>query len=74
VEVFAVAPNVRREIAVYLVSPWLIGLPVLFLGAWLGLRLYGRLDQSGFRRVILPVLLFAGLSPVVRLQLRDDDV
>ena len=38
-----------------------IGLPALLLGNWAGLRLYGRLDETGFRRVVLVLLLLAGL-------------
>jgi uncharacterized protein len=42
---------------------WLcmLGLPVLLAGTWAGLRLYGRLDEAQFRRVVL-VLLFASGS------------
>jgi uncharacterized membrane protein YfcA len=39
---------------------FLMGLPALLAGIWLGLRLYGRLDQDGFRRVVLLLLLLAG--------------
>jgi uncharacterized membrane protein YfcA len=37
---------------------FVIGLPVLIAGTWLGLKLYGRLDEATFRKVVL-VLLFA---------------
>jgi uncharacterized protein len=43
-----------------------IGLPALLAGTWLGLRLYGRLDEAGFRTVILGLLLISGLGLVVR--------
>ena len=44
-------------------SGWLftIGLPALFAGTWLGWRLYGRLDEATFRKVVLYVLLVSGL-------------
>jgi hypothetical protein len=29
---------------------FLLGLPVLLVGTWLGLRLYGRLEEAAFRR------------------------
>lgn len=38
-----------------------LGLPVLLLGTWLGLKLYGRLDEAGFRRVVLVLLLASGV-------------
>jgi uncharacterized membrane protein YfcA len=37
---------------------FLIGLPALLAGTWLGLKLFGRLDEAAFRKVVL-VLLFA---------------
>jgi uncharacterized membrane protein YfcA len=41
---------------------FLIGLPVLLAGTWLGLKLYGRLDEAGFRKVVLALLLVSGLA------------
>ena len=41
---------------------FLLGLPVLLAGTWLGLRLYGRLDPAGFRRIVLVLLLASGLG------------
>ena len=49
---------------------FLAGLPALFAGSWLGLRLYGRLDEAGFRKVVLGLLLLAGaalVAPSMRL-------
>jgi hypothetical protein len=40
---------------------WL-GLPLVIVGNWIGLRLYGLLDEQGFRRVVLWLLLLSGLS------------
>jgi hypothetical protein len=41
---------------------WLfvIALPVLLVGTWLGLKLYGRLDEAQFRKVVLVLLLASG--------------
>ncbi len=44
---------------------YLLGLPLLLAGLWSGLKLYGKLDDAGFRRVILLLLLAAGLSLIV---------
>jgi uncharacterized membrane protein YfcA len=41
---------------------FVIGLPALLLGSWAGLKLYARLDDAGFRRVVLVLLLVAGLA------------
>jgi uncharacterized protein len=43
-----------------------IGLPMLLVGTWMGLRLYARLDKAGFRKVVLGLLLISGLGLVVR--------
>jgi uncharacterized membrane protein YfcA len=46
---------------------FLAGLPALLAGTWAGLRLYGRLDEAGFRKVILALLLLAGVALVAPL-------
>jgi uncharacterized membrane protein YfcA len=42
-----------------------IGLPVLMAGVWVGLRLYGRLDDAAFRKVILWLLLLSGVTLLI---------
>lgn len=44
-----------------IVKLFLMGLPALLLGLWLGVRLYGRLDDAAFRKAILILLLISGL-------------
>jgi uncharacterized membrane protein YfcA len=41
---------------------FLIGLPALAAGTWAGLKLFGRLDEAVFRRVVLVLLLLSGIS------------
>lgn len=43
---------------------WLfvIGLPALLLGTWVGLKLFGRLDEAGFRKIVLMLLLASGVT------------
>jgi uncharacterized membrane protein YfcA len=38
-----------------------IGLPALIAGTWLGLKLYGRLDEASFRKVVLVLLFISGV-------------
>ena len=38
----------------------LVALPGTILGAWLGRRLYGRLDGAKFERIVLTVLMLSG--------------
>ena len=47
------------------ITHFLTGLPVLLAGTWLGLKLYGKLNQESFRQIVLVLLLVAGLLLVV---------
>jgi len=47
------------------VKLFLLGLPMLLAGTWVGMRLYGRLDEAGFRRVVLILLLLSGIFLIV---------
>ncbi len=42
-----------------------IGLPFMMAGIWSGFRLYGKIDDETFRKVVLMLLLFAGASLIV---------
>ena len=44
---------------------FILGLPVLLAGTWVGLKLYGYLDEGSFRRVVLVLLLVSGVALVV---------
>ena len=44
---------------------FLIGLPALALGTWAGLKLFGKLDDAMFRRVVLALLLISGASLLI---------
>jgi hypothetical protein len=44
---------------------FLFGLPAVLLGTWLGLRLYGRLNEVAFRRIVLLLLLVSGVVLVL---------
>ncbi|MDB5091867.1 MAG: permease [Mucilaginibacter sp.] len=39
---------------------FVIGLPALFVGTWLGLKLFGRLNESAFRKIVLVLLFTSG--------------
>ncbi len=57
----AVGLGVTGSIALDAVKLFLFGLPVLLAGTWLGFKLYGQLDEAGFRRIVLVLLLVSGL-------------
>jgi uncharacterized membrane protein YfcA len=44
---------------------YLLGLPCMMAGTWTGLKLYGKLDDKAFRKVVLALLLVSGVSLVV---------
>src|SRR5215472_6038164 len=41
---------------------FLIGLPILLAGTWVGLQLYGHLNEAGFRRTVLLLLFISGVA------------
>jgi uncharacterized membrane protein YfcA len=48
-----------------IVKLFLIGFPALFAGTWLGMELFGRLDEAMFRKVVLALLLASGIVLIV---------
>ena len=44
---------------------FLIGLPALAVGTWAGLKLFGKLDEATFRRIVLVLLLISGAGLLV---------
>jgi uncharacterized protein len=42
-----------------------LGLPCLLVGTWLGLKFFGRLNEAGFRRIVLVLLLVSGVGLIV---------
>ena len=41
-----------------------MGLPCLLAGTWLGLKLFGRINEAGFRKIVLALLLLSGAAPM----------
>jgi len=44
---------------------FLIGLPAVMIGTWMGLRLYGLLNEASFRKIVLTLLLLSGIALVL---------
>jgi uncharacterized membrane protein YfcA len=61
----AVALGASGAVNADTVRLFIIGLPILLAGTWLGLKLYGRVDDAGFRKIVLAVLLLSGLGLIV---------
>ncbi|MBI1205380.1 MAG: TSUP family transporter [Rhodopseudomonas sp.] len=56
---------IAGAVTVELIKIFLLGLPALGAGLWLGLKLYGHLDEAAFRKLILVLLLVSGLVLVI---------
>jgi uncharacterized membrane protein YfcA len=50
----------KGAITMETIKLFLIGLPALLAGTWLGLKLFGRLNEATFRKVVLILLLVSG--------------
>jgi uncharacterized membrane protein YfcA len=64
----ALALGITGSIARETVQLFLLGLPALVAGNWIGFKLYGRLDEADFRRIVLVLLLLSGLPLIVGLR------
>jgi len=58
----AIGIGIQGTVSRETVQLFLVGLPALLVGSWVGLKLYGRLDEAGFRMAVLIVLLASGAA------------
>jgi uncharacterized membrane protein YfcA len=65
----AISLTLAGAITAEIIKLYLYGLPALAAGMWIGLELYGKLDDAAFRKVILVLLLVSGLTLVVPMSL-----
>ena len=56
----------RGVISADTIGLFVLGLPALLAGTWLGMKLYGRLDEASFRKVVLMLLLISGVCAGLR--------
>ena len=61
----AVALGLTGSIGYDTITLFLIGLPALAAGTWVGFQLYGRMNEVAFRKVVLVLLLLSGLPLMV---------
>ena len=57
----AVSLSIAGVVTAETVNLYFLGLPLLLAGVWIGFKLYGRLDDAVFRKVLLALLLVSGL-------------
>jgi uncharacterized membrane protein YfcA len=60
----AVSLSIKGAVTADTIRLYFLGLPALLAGLWLGFRLYGKLDDAAFRKLVLVLLLVAGLALV----------
>jgi hypothetical protein len=63
----AISLGVAGAFKIETLKLYALALPALIAGVWLGLKLYGKLDDLTFRKVILVLLFVSGLSLIVPL-------
>ena len=61
----AISLSIAGAVAAETVKLFLLGLPLLAAGLWSGFKLYGKIDDAAFRKVILLLLLVSGLALIV---------
>jgi uncharacterized protein len=61
----AVSLSIAGAVTAETVNLYLLGLPLLLAGLWIGFKLYGKLDEAAFRKVILAFLSMSGLALIV---------
>lgn len=65
--VSAVSLSLAGAVTAETIRLYVLGLPVLLAGMWTGLKLYGKLDDATFRKVLLLLLLVSGLTLIAPL-------
>jgi uncharacterized protein len=58
----AVWLGAKSVISAETIRLFLFGFPVLFAGTWLGMKLYGRINEATFRKVVLVLVLLSGAA------------
>lgn len=61
----AISLSFTGVVTMEIVKLYVLGLPALLAGLWIGFKLYGKLDDVAFRKLILVLLVCAGLSLIV---------
>jgi uncharacterized protein len=61
----AISLSIAGAVTAETVKLYLLGLPALLAGLWIGFKLYGKLDDAAFRKVVLLFLLVSGLALIV---------
>jgi uncharacterized membrane protein YfcA len=63
--VISISLSVAGAVTTEALQLYALGLPFLLTGLWAGFKFYGKIDDETFRRTVLVLLLFSGLSLIV---------
>jgi uncharacterized membrane protein YfcA len=74
IAVTAISLSITGAVTTDIVNLYLLGLPALLGGLWLGFKLYGKLDDAAFRKLVLLFLFISGLALTVAHGWRTDGV
>jgi uncharacterized membrane protein YfcA len=44
---------------------FVMGLPCVIVGTWLGLKLFGKIDEASFRKIVLALLSLSGVALIL---------
>src|SRR6266404_1391512 len=70
--IISISMGITGAITAETLKLYVLGFPFMLAGLWIGFKLYGTIDDETFRKAVLVLLLFAGLSLIVTaLMLRD---
>ncbi len=61
----AISLGAAGTITAEIIELFLYALPLVLAGTWTGFKLYGRLDEASFRRIVLLLLLVSGTTLIV---------
>jgi len=61
----AMSLSVTGVVTADIAKLYLLGLPALLAGLWFGFKLYGKLDDVAFRKLVLLLLLGSGIALIV---------
>jgi uncharacterized protein len=61
----AISLTLAGAVTAQVAKLFLYGLPAVFAGMWVGLKLYGHLDEAQFRKIVLVLLFISGSVLIV---------
>jgi uncharacterized membrane protein YfcA len=63
--VISISQAVAGTITAETLALYVWGVPFMFAGLWSGFKFFGKIDDETFRKTVLVLLLFAGLSLIM---------